>query len=268
MSLQSVREAFNNTAPSMDTVVVRNPINAWIRQVNSSLLVESFPPGSQLIELGCGTGDEAIMLANHGCRVLALDISDGMVAKAREKVQTMGLEDRIQVQQGRIADLASLVDASPWKSFDGAYASFSLTYEPDLRDICESLFHVLKPGTLLLCTLPNRLVLSEVVIYGAQLRLEKVTWRFKRPLYRQIAGHTLRIHAYSPWEMAALFEGSFELQGLVGLPVFLPPIYLHDFYRRLGKFQTILKQIDSLLAKRFPWNNLGDHTFYRFKRLS
>lgn len=268
MSLQSVREAFDKTAPTMDNVVVRNPINAWMRQVNTSLLVESFPPGSQLIELGCGTGEEAVRLGSHGCRVLALDISEGMVAKAREKVQTMGLEERIHVSRARIADLASIVRASPWKVFDGAYASFSLTYEPDLHSIGESLFRVLKPGALFLCTLPNRLVLSEVLIYGAQLRLGKVTWRFRRPLYREIAGHTLTIHAYSSRDVVASFGGLFELQDLVGVPVFLPPTYLHEFYSKLGQFQTVMKRLDSLLAKEFPWNILGEHTFFRFRRLN
>jgi len=41
--------------------------------------------GLDLVDLGCGTGRQAVRLAAAGARVTAVDFSDGMVAKARGK---------------------------------------------------------------------------------------------------------------------------------------------------------------------------------------
>lgn len=268
MGFQEVSEAFDKTAPSMDTVVLRNPINAWMRQVNFSVLRKSFPAGCTLLELGCGTGEEARRLAEKGCRILAIDVSEGMVARARNKAESSGLRDRIIIQQGRTADMEKIVQMSPWRTFDGAYASFSLTYEPGLREICTSLHRILKPGALFICTLPNKIVLSEALIYGFQLRFRQVTWRFARPLHREIEGHQLIIQAYRPQEVVRSFDGLFRLRSLIGVPVFLPPVYLHPFYRRLGRGQRLLQRLDSLLDSYYPWNHLGEHTLFIFQRLN
>ena len=42
--------------------------------------------GSRLLELGCGTGQATVPLAERGYRVLALDLSEGMAALARRKL--------------------------------------------------------------------------------------------------------------------------------------------------------------------------------------
>ena len=47
-------------------------------------------PGDALADIGCGTGVLACQAALAGCRVLAVDISQGMLAAARSRAQTLG----------------------------------------------------------------------------------------------------------------------------------------------------------------------------------
>ncbi len=230
------------------------------------VLVATFPPGSRLLELGCGTGTAAISLAEGGHEVLALDISERMVVEARRKVEASGLQDRVVVMPGRAGDLLRILERSPWKVFDGGYANFSLTYEPDLRSIAEALAGVLRPGSLFVCTVPNRVVLSEMLIYGPQLRFGKVLWRFAKPLMKDVHGSMLEIRAYSPWELRHAFGDAFRLTAMRGIPTFLPPVYLHPQFRRLGGGQRLLKGLDERLAGRFPWSQLGEHTLFVFQR--
>ena len=228
----------------------------------------SFPHGAHLLEMGCGTGTDAIALARGGRCVFAFDLSSEMVARARAKVAAAGLEGRVVVAQGRTRDLRSVVRESPWSRFDGAYANFTLTYEEDLEGVARDLAEVVRPGGRLLFTVPNRLVLSETTIYAPLLRFSDVLWRFARPLRKEIHGALVEIHAWSPWQVVRVFRPRFRLLGMVGLPTFLPPVYLHEQYARLVGGRQLLQALDRRLAGRFPWNRFGEHTLFEFERLA
>ena len=70
----------------MDDVVLQNPINAWMRRVNRSHLRRAFPPGSRLLDLGCGTCSDAIDLAQDGRFVFAVDLSPETLELASERL--------------------------------------------------------------------------------------------------------------------------------------------------------------------------------------
>lgn len=264
--LARVRETFDEVAPEFDSIVVRNPINAWMHEVNMREVTAAFPPGSSLLELGCGTGTDAIFMAQRGCRVFGLDISPGMVGRATEKATAAGLGGRLEFVRGRSIDLAELTRAYRYRPFDGAYANFTLTYEESLPQLAASLASVLKEGAKFVCTLPNRVVLSELLCYVPQLRFGKILWRFQRPLIKDVHGNLLEIHAYSAAQVRDAFASFFDLEGTIGVPTFLPPVYLHQQYGRLGGGQRLLQEMDLRLARRRPWNRLGEHTLYRFRR--
>jgi len=53
-------------------------------------VIERYPPGRAL-DLGCGTGTNAITLAKHGWRVVGVDFVGKAIKRARRKAQNMGL---------------------------------------------------------------------------------------------------------------------------------------------------------------------------------
>ena len=76
-------QAFDAIAPGYDAAYgpQANRVMAWMRAENLALLEAIFPVGAHLLEIGCGTGEEAIHLAGHGRTVLATDIARAMGAK-------------------------------------------------------------------------------------------------------------------------------------------------------------------------------------------
>jgi cyclopropane fatty-acyl-phospholipid synthase-like methyltransferase len=72
----------------------------WDRGVSPPELVEvmegakALPPGKAL-DLGCGTGTNAIYMAQHGWDVTAIDFTRRAVAAARKKAAAAGVEPRI-----------------------------------------------------------------------------------------------------------------------------------------------------------------------------
>src|SRR6185369_8044015 len=84
-------------------------------------LLSAFPKNSNLLELGGGTGEDAIYLAQRGRNVLLTDGASSMVSRAHAKVREAGLSRQIQARQLAIEDLSALQGAR----FDGAYSNFA-----------------------------------------------------------------------------------------------------------------------------------------------
>ncbi|WP_238886268.1 SAM-dependent methyltransferase [Mycobacterium sp. IDR2000157661] len=72
----------------------------WSGRANVRLVevASTLAPGAAL-DLGCGEGGDAMWLAEHGWRVVAVDISDTALARAAEDAEQRGVRDRIDFQQ-------------------------------------------------------------------------------------------------------------------------------------------------------------------------
>ncbi|WP_265444030.1 SAM-dependent methyltransferase [Flexivirga meconopsidis] len=74
--------------------------------------------GETALDLGCGTGADAIWLAQHGLRVTGVDIADAALRQAAEAASSAGVADRIEWAR------ADLDDWEPDRTWDLVLASF------------------------------------------------------------------------------------------------------------------------------------------------
>ena len=108
--------------------------------------------GTLWLDAGCGTGALSRWLAARGCGVLGVDASQEMVVAAKESARLQGFSERLNfVRITSVAQLA-LDDAS----LDGVLCSSVLEYVPDPSACLAEFARVLKPGGLLLVSVPNR----------------------------------------------------------------------------------------------------------------
>src|SRR5918993_3720640 len=63
------------------------------------------PVDGPILELGCGTGRVALPLGRHGSRIVGIDRSASMLARARARVTRAKLHSRIQLIRGDIRHL-------------------------------------------------------------------------------------------------------------------------------------------------------------------
>lgn len=92
-------------------------------------------PGGRILDLGCGPGHDAAVMAGRGFLVDAVDASAEMVAEARAR---HGLEARV----------AGFDDIDAEAAYDGVWASFSLLHAPkaDMPGHLRRLHRALRPG--------------------------------------------------------------------------------------------------------------------------
>ncbi|MEV5551799.1 class I SAM-dependent methyltransferase [Streptomyces sp. NPDC052309] len=105
------------------------------------------------LDAACGTGRMAALLAGRGHRVLGVDSSPDMLARARQRVP--GGEFRL----GELTRLPVADDA-----VDLVVCSLALTHVPDLRPVMAEFARVLRPGGHLLTSdvHPERVALGAV----------------------------------------------------------------------------------------------------------
>jgi SAM-dependent methyltransferase len=101
-----------------------------------------YPPGSRVLEAGCGVGAQTVPLARNSPEALitSIDISENSVAEAKRKVQAAGLEN-VQFQQ---KDIFNLPFAD--NSFDHIFVCFVLEHLREPEAALWKLKRCLRPG--------------------------------------------------------------------------------------------------------------------------
>lgn len=103
---------------------------------------------AHVLDLGCGTGDIARAAASAGMQVTGCDISREMLSRASE-LDENGTVSWLELD----ADWCCL----PFETaaFDGVVASSVLEYVKDPHLVFSQCARVLRPGGILVCTVPN-----------------------------------------------------------------------------------------------------------------
>ena len=101
--------------------------------------LDQLPPGSRVLDVGCGIGGSARILArDYGLDVLGISISPGQIRRAQELTPT-GLSCRFAVMDALALGL-------PDASFDAVWSVEAGPHMPDKQRYADELLRVLKPG--------------------------------------------------------------------------------------------------------------------------
>ena len=143
-----------------------------------------FKAGDRVLELGCGTGDDAVHLMSRGVNVFGIDSAPGMIEIAQRRgVDAKGMA---------IEELGSLENV-----FDGAISNFgALNCVADLSKLSEALARLVRPqGTLALCVMSRFCWrtdwrhLPQRWLGHARWRGVNVYYRSSRSVARELAPH-------------------------------------------------------------------------------
>ncbi len=266
--------AFDAVASHYDAVYgpQGNAVMTWMRQESLTLLKATFPPVSYLLEIGCGTGEEALALARSGRRVLATDISPKMASLALAKARAADLDDRVAALAAPAAGMGALQPPTP---FDGAYASFgALNCEPHLEQLGAVLARLIRPGGAFVCSVMGRCCPFEMAWFLLHGR-PRVAFRRLHPGWRAapVAGTedvevSVATRYISVRDVRQAFFPAFAIERTLSLPLLLPPPYLDAIFRRYrGLFRT-LGRLERQLRHCWPWRLWGDHVALVLRRAS
>jgi ubiquinone/menaquinone biosynthesis C-methylase UbiE len=265
---QSVRDAFDSASEEYDYTISHNYINSWIRKRSINELHRVANASDVLLEIGCGTGSEAIQVSRHVKRIVATDISEKMLDLFERKVKAKRLDHKIIAAKARASEISTVKELLPEGSVRVAYSfNGALNCEPDIHDVPGELAKVVREDGYFLCSIRNTLCLLEALSHSLVLQFDKTATRKDQPTMVSVGGMDIPSCYYSPSRFANIFRPQFRVRKMIGLPAFLPPAYLSDYYLRTGKARLIPEKLELILGDRFPFNRLGDQTLFVFQKV-
>jgi phosphatidylethanolamine/phosphatidyl-N-methylethanolamine N-methyltransferase len=96
-------------------------------------------PDERILEVGVGTGLALPMYPRH-CRIVGIDLSEGMLARAKEKAEAHRL-DHVELHRMDAGAMEFSDD-----SFDTVVAAYVVTAVPDYRKVVNEMIRVCRPG--------------------------------------------------------------------------------------------------------------------------
>src|SRR5947208_482190 len=88
-------QSFGRAATFFEDDERANILARWTRRQSLLTLDAAFGPGDLVLEIGCGTGMEAVLLARRGVRVVATDAAQGMIEVLSAKLAPGGVAEDV-----------------------------------------------------------------------------------------------------------------------------------------------------------------------------
>ncbi|MFN7976245.1 MAG: class I SAM-dependent methyltransferase [Acidobacteriota bacterium] len=244
--------AFDRAAPSYDQVFSDHPTAiAWRRTVWRRIETR-LPRRGTLIDVGCGTGVDALHFAELGHAVIAVDVSPAMIALTSGKSAARGAE-------GVRAHVVDARDPASWEalgldagSVDVVYASFGvLNCLPDLGVLATVARRAIAPGGAVVLVPMPRICPREIA--GLEWR------RLGRAPTATVEGMTVPLVYPTLREIARAFAPDFRIARAapLGFLAAAPPA---------PPSPGLLVAIDSVAAVLPVLRGWGDHAIVELSR--
>jgi ubiquinone/menaquinone biosynthesis C-methylase UbiE len=257
--------AFDQMAKEYDDVFTNSMIGRAQRDAVWSVLNQVFRSGDHVLELNCGTGEDALFLAKDGISVTACDASEQMiqVASGRQREEAPEVSVRFNLlPTERIRELR------PSSQFDGIFSNFSgLNCVPDLKQTAEDLATLLSPGAPLLVCLSTRFCLWEMLWFAFHGNFRKAFRRCSGHATAKAGEFAVDVYYHTIRKLQTLFSPSFVLRSCSGVGVTVPPSYVEAWIRDHPKLLKMLRTIDKAIANFPGFRVLGDHVLLHFERV-
>jgi SAM-dependent methyltransferase len=248
--MNAIRKAtFDKIAPRYDAVWSDTPVGKAQRSAVWNRVDPLFKKGDFVLDLGCGTGVDALHLQSLGVSVYGIDSSPRMVELARRR----GVEaDCCPIEHLQYFDLR----------LDGVISNFgALNCLASLASIAGSLGRMVRSGGHLALCLMSRVCLWEIAFYSSHGNPRKA---FRR--LRGRANSSLGAPVFYPSNTAIVsaFKKDFRLLNFFGIGVAVPPSYVTF----LTDWEVEnLAALDQRLAHKPILRSLADHRLYIFERV-
>jgi SAM-dependent methyltransferase len=261
--------AFDRTAPRFDERFGEWRSVAAQRNAVRRHLVGIFPAGGRLLELGAGTGEDALHLLRRGYDVMLTDGSPRMVEQSSAKLREAGFGDRPPPEQVVLEDLdacAGRARAAGLAPFDGVYSNFAaLNCVEDLGALAAPLARLLAPGARALLVVFGPCSIGEVVVELLRGRPGAAVRRLRSgSAPARLGGERFHVWYPSPAEVARSLAPHLRLRRVTGIGVVVPPSAAEPWISRFPRLVSAMEAADRVLAG--PLALLGDHVLLDFER--
>ena len=263
-SLSSASAVFDGIAERYDDIFTHTTIGRLQRQSVWDVLASTFSRGQHILELNCGTGEDALFLGARGISVTACDLSTRMIQVAQRR--------KLQIKAGANVEFQvlaneNLTEVGGGHLFDGALSNFSgLNCVEDMRRVAASLGALLRPMARLLICLSTRVCAWEMLWYLASGDIRKACRRIPGHTIATVDGFTVQVWYPTLRQTRKQFAPWFHLRSVRAVGLFVPPSYAERWAQRHKHGVAACGKLDRLLGRLPVLRTIGDHMLLEFER--
>ena len=262
---------FDAVADGYDDVAVSGLGLRFRERVHEALFAAAPSPGVAL-DLGCGTGIDAVALAERGHQVVAVDASPAMLDVARRRCDEHGLADSVRLEVVDLAEPTGLRDLVSPGSVELFVADFgALDSLGDLRPLAAVLDELASPNAVAVVVSMNRVAPTERV--AAVLRRDRTLWHRRSVDGRPADGpEQVAVHYRSSADVARGLGPGWLVEASEGIGVVLPTFEQRRLVEGRPKLLSAIDRVDRLLGRHGTGVGdrlgLGDHRITTLRRRS
>jgi ubiquinone/menaquinone biosynthesis C-methylase UbiE len=264
---QHAADAFSKQSSVFDKLFSGNTIIQYKRQRVRQHILKYLAPGSHILELNCGTGDDAVWLAQNGYHVHATDISPGMLHELNLKIKANQLENRISSELCSFTQLENISVKGPYDCIFSNFAGLNCTDK--LEKVLASFPPILKPGGVVTLVLLPPFCLWEVLLFfKGKFRIAFRRFFSQRGRNANVEGVSFKCWYYQPSFIIRHLKKDFELQIVEGLCSLVPPSYIENFPRKYPRLFRWLVAKEDKWKDKWPWKYMGDYFIITLRKKS
>ena len=160
-------EAFSKQSNIFDEIFGEDLIIQYKRDRVRQHIMEHVSSPASLLELNCGTGEDALFFESLGFSIHATDISEGMLQKLWLKIKASDGERKISSELCSFTELDRLKNKGP---FDAVYSNFGgLNCSGEIKKVLSSFDPLLKPGGTVTLVLITKFCVILIVVWVTQV---------------------------------------------------------------------------------------------------
>jgi ubiquinone/menaquinone biosynthesis C-methylase UbiE len=259
-------KAFSRQSLVFDEYDAGNTIIRYKRKRVREHVLRHMPARGAILELNSGTGEDAAFFARKGYRVHATDIAMGMQQQLREKMQRLGLTERVSTELCSYNSLELLRERGPYDLVFSNFAGLNCT--SSLDKVLVSLSPLVKPGGQVTMVILPRVCLWELLlVFKGKFRTAlRRLGSPVRGVRSHVEGVYFRCWYYSPSYVRRHMPKEFELLGLEGLCTVVPPSYIEHFAEKRPGLYGWLRRLEDRWKASWPWRAIGDYYIISFRK--
>ncbi|HEY5916396.1 MAG TPA: class I SAM-dependent methyltransferase [Chryseolinea sp.] len=223
---------------TFDSVLTRSVIGQLQRKQVWNYLERITPDldGLEILELNCGTGDDALLFSEKGFNIVATDVSEEMLKVTVQKANQFSMQNKIS---SHYLDLDSFDETLFDKKFDLIFCNFGVTncINPDsLKKLLHKIPSLLSPGGRFVAIIMPKFCLWESLYMLLKFRFRRI---FRRMTNKGVIvdrqGNNFKTWYYNPSRIKRWAGARFKVVTTRPVGFALPPSQLEsNFTRRKG----------------------------------
>ncbi len=258
-----MQQAFDTYAQTYDDHFTNSLIGkAQREQVYKWLLKFMTFQAGHVLEVNCGTGEDALWMAKQGANVLATDISTGMVEIAKKKSDNTAIEFK-QLDCKHIGSLKLNTYNLIFSNFGG----LNCLSKDELKEFETGCSVLQNKNDQLAFVIMSSNCWWEKFYFTLKKNRSTATRRKNRDGVNTVLdGNHFTTYYYSPKEIKELFNLNYNHVSTKPIGFFVPPSYLSGYFKKHKLLFRVLKSLDRIFGNSSFLSNSADHYLIVFKK--